>query len=171
VLKFETTPDPISEYPKSMIGSKEHISLALEAAEKSIVLMQNNGSVLPFDKTKIKKVLVVGKLANMENIGDHGSSQVRPAYIVTPLEGLINQYGSSIEFIYDDGADIAGLKKKITKAEAVIYVVGYNYDDEGEYVSRSKVTAGGDRKSLRLHEDESKLLQETGQEIRLFSFI
>jgi beta-glucosidase len=171
VLKFETTPDPISEYPKSMIGSKEHISLALEAAEKSIVLMQNNGSVLPFDKTKIKKVLVVGKLANMENIGDHGSSQVRPAYIVTPLEGLINQYGLSIEFIYDDGADIAGLKKKITKAEAVIYVVGYNYDDEGEYVSRSKVTAGGDRKSLRLHEDESKLLQETGQEIRLFSFI
>jgi beta-glucosidase len=52
--------------------------------------MQNNHSVLPFDKTKIKKVLVAGKLAKTENIGDHGSSQVRPKYIVTPLEGLIS---------------------------------------------------------------------------------
>ena len=43
VLKFETAPDPVSEYPKSLIGCKEHISLALEAAEKSMVLMQNNG--------------------------------------------------------------------------------------------------------------------------------
>jgi beta-glucosidase len=48
---------------------------ALEAAEKSIVLMQNNHVILPFDNTKIKKVLVVGKLAKTENIGDHGSSQ------------------------------------------------------------------------------------------------
>ena len=162
VLKFETTPDPISEYPKSIIGSKEHISLALEAAEKSMVLMQNNKAVLPFDKTKIKKVLVVGKLADAENTGDHGSSRVRPAYIVTPLEGLIKQYGSNIEFIYNDGAEITRLKEEIAKADAVIYVVGYNHDDEGEYVSRRKATAGGDRKILRLHENESKLLQETG---------
>jgi beta-glucosidase len=87
VLKFETAPDPASEYPKSLIGCKEHISLALEAAEKSMVLMQNKGSVLPFDKTKIKKVLVAGKLANLENIGDHGSSRVRPAYVVTRWRG------------------------------------------------------------------------------------
>jgi len=31
---------------------------ALEAAEKSIVLMQKKYDILPFDKTKIKKVLV-----------------------------------------------------------------------------------------------------------------
>ena len=162
VLKFETTPDPVSEYPKSIIGGREHISLALEAAEKSMVLMQNNQSVLPFDKTKIKKVLVVGKLANAENIGDHGSSRVRPAYIVTPLEGFISRYGSTIEFIYDDGTDITRIKDNITKADAVIFVVGYNHNDEGEYAMKSKKTPGGDRKSLRLHEDESKLLQETG---------
>jgi beta-glucosidase len=105
---------------------------------------------------------VTGKLANQENIGDHGSSRVRPAYVVTPLEGLNNQYGSTIEFIYDDGSDITRIKDNITKADAVIYIVGYNHDDEGEYVARNKATAGGDRKSLRLHEDESRLIQETG---------
>lgn len=162
VLKFETTPDPIPEYPESLIGCREHISMALEAAEKSIVLMQNNESVLPFDKSRIKKVIVAGKFAVNENIGDHGSSRVWPAYVVTPLEGLISQYGSAIEFIYDDGSDLTRLKDSITKADAVVYVVGYDHRDEGEFVSNSKVSAGGDRKSLRLHEDESQLLQETG---------
>jgi beta-glucosidase len=162
VLKFETAPDPVSEYPKSIIGCKEHVDLALEAAEKSIVLMQNNHSVLPFDKTKIKKILVVGKLAKTENIGDHGSSQVRPEYVVTPFEGLISNYSSAIEFTYDSGEEISLLKKKIAEANAVIYVVGYNYNDEGEFITNSKGSPGGDRKSIRLHEDESRLLQETG---------
>ncbi len=162
VLKFETAPDPVSEYPKSLIGSQKHIDLALEAAEKAIVLMQNNNAVLPFDKTKIKKVLVVGKLADIENIGDHGSSQVRPEYIVTPFEGLVNNYGSSIEFTLDNGAELSSLTKKIKEADAVIYIVGYNHNDEGEYITNAEVSPGGDRKSIRLHDDESKLLQETG---------
>lgn len=54
------------------------------------------------------------------------------------------------------------MKKKITKADAVVFVVGYNHSDEGEHVANSKKSPGGDRKSIRLHVDESKLLQETG---------
>lgn len=162
VLKFETAPDPLPEYPSSLIGNSDHISLAREAAEKSIVLMQNKGSVLPFDKEKIKTVVVAGKLGNNENIGDHGSSRVYPAYVVTPLEGLINEYGSSVNFIYESGEDTEALKVSVKKADAVIFVVGYDHDDEGEYVMQSKVEIGGDRKSLRLHENESRMLQEAG---------
>ncbi len=162
VLKFETAPDPLPEYPSSLVGSREHISLALEAAEESIVLMQNNGSVLPFDKTKTKTVVVAGRLGNNENIGDHGSSRVYPAYVVTPLEGLVNEYGSSVNFIYEDGEDTEALKESVKKADAVIFVVGYDHDDEGEYVMQGKVEIGGDRKSLRLHENESLMLQEAG---------
>jgi beta-glucosidase len=153
VLKFETAPDPISEYPRSLIMCKEHISLALEAAEKAIVLLKNNGPVLPLDKTKIKTVLVIGKLAETENTGDHGSSRVKPAYVTTPLEGLISRYGTSINFIYESGEDIPKVKEISKTADAVIFLVGYNYSDEGE---------GKDRISLRLHENESKLLQEIG---------
>lgn len=162
VLKFETAPDPLPEYPSSLIGNNDHISLAREAAEKSIVLMQNKGSVLPFNKEKVKTVVVAGMLGNNENIGDHGSSRVYPAYVVTPLEGLINEYGSSINFIYDNGEDAEALKESVKKADAVIFVVGYDHDDEGEYVMQSKVEIGGDRKSLRLHENESRMLQEAG---------
>lgn len=153
VLKFETYPDPLPEYPPSLIGSKDHIDLALEAAEKSIVMLKNEGSVLPFDKTLVKNVVVTGALADFENIGDHGSSRVRPAYVVSPMEGLTNLYGSSVSFNYENGKDNDGLKDKIEKADAVIFIVGYNHEDEGE---------GTDRISLRLHPDESRLLQEYG---------
>jgi len=162
VMKFETAPDPLADYPVSMIGSKDHIALALEAAEKSMVLMQNNTSVLPFDKSTVKHVLVVGELAAIENIGDHGSSQVRPEYIITPLQGLHNQYGDLINFTHDTGEDIAKTKQMAEEVDAVIFVVGYDHDDEGEFIEMGGNTVGGDRKSIRLHENESKLLQELG---------
>lgn len=161
VLKYEMAPDPLPDYPESLIGSGEHIALALEAAERSIVLMQNNNKVLPFDRKETKRVLVAGKLAVSQNIGDHGSSRVRPAYIITPLDGLKKLYGSEVEFIHDSGENTDSLKEKIRKADAVVYVVGYNHDDEGEYATKSKYTTGGDRKSLRLHESESRMIRET----------
>jgi beta-glucosidase len=144
VLQFETAPDPLPEYPEALIGSRDHIALAREAAEKSIVLLKNEGSILPFNRNEMKNVIVAGALANFENIGDHGSSRVYPEYVVTPMEGLINQYGSSVSFNYESGQDTAGLKEKIKNADAVIFVVGYNNKDEGE---------DHDRKSLRLHPD------------------
>lgn len=161
VLKYEMAPDPLPDYPESLIGSGEHIALALEAAERSIVLMQNNNKVLPFDRKETKRVLVAGKLAVSQNIGDHGSSRVRPAYIITPLDGLKKLYGSEVEFFHDSGENTDSLKEKIRKADAVVYVVGYNHDDEGEYATKSKYTTGGDRKSLRLHESESRMIRET----------
>ena len=163
VLKFESRPDPLPAYPESLIGSQEHIDLALKAAEKSMVLMQNKQNVLPFDRSETKQILVLGELAVKENIGDHGSSRVYPAYVVTPLEGLENLYGSSVEFTYQKGDSIEKAKELAREADAVIFVVGYNHDDEGEYVGMGKHPVGGDRESLRLHTQESQLIQQVGQ--------
>jgi beta-glucosidase len=162
ILKFETTPDPEPEYPKRMIGSSAHIALALEAAEKSMVLMQNEKEVLPFDKAKLKNVLVVGKLAVTENIGDHGSSQVHPAYIITPLQGLKNLYGENITFTHHSGGHTEALKTLAQEADAVIFVAGYNHDDEGEFIGMGGKEVGGDRISLRLDDEDRKLIQEIG---------
>jgi beta-glucosidase len=162
VLKFETAPDPISAYPEYLIGNADHISLALEAAEKSMVLMQNTLSVLPLDPSSIKNVLVVGELAITENIGDHGSSQVRPAYVVTPLQGLQKLHGKNVTFTHDLGEDIEKVKEMAREADAVIFVVGYNHDDEGEFIEGPGFIIGGDRNNIRLHDHESILLQEVG---------
>jgi beta-glucosidase len=164
VLKFETAPDPQSEYPAELIGSKDHIALALEAAEKSMVLMQNHRGVLPLDPEEVREVLVVGRLAVTENTGDHGSSRVIPEYVVTPMQGLQAQYGGQVTFTHDPGEDMEKSREMARRADAVIFVVGYDHGDEGEFIGMGKEEVGGDRISIRLHENESRLLQELGPE-------
>lgn len=162
------------EYGKDLIGSKEHISLALEAAEKSLTLMKNEDSVLPFSKVDTKRIAVIGKLGDKENIGDHGSSRVYPEYVVTPLEGIKRLVPNS-EVVFEDGSDLEKAKEAAKAADAVIFVVGFNHDDEGEFIDNNQddndVTAiggnfdavGGDRKeSLGLHDDEIELIQNVG---------
>jgi beta-glucosidase len=80
------SPDP-EAYPESAVACDAHVALAREVAEKSIVLLANEG-VLPWDPETLRRVLVVGPLAAEPNLGDHGSSRVYPPHVVTPLDGL-----------------------------------------------------------------------------------
>lgn len=154
------------EYDESVIGCAEHIAVAKRAAEESITLLKNE-DVLPLKREEIKKVALIGKLADKANIGDQGSSWVRPPYTVTALEGM-KKLNPDSEVIFDDGSDLERTKKAAADADAVIFVVGYDHADEGEFVSEDEAenyagARGGDRKeSLGLHEDEIRLLQEVG---------
>lgn len=154
------------EYDASVQSCPEHIAVAKETAEKGITLIKNE-NVLPLRRKEVKKLAVIGKLADTAIIGDHGSSRVYPPYVVTPLEGL-KKADESCQVTYNDGSDIPAAKELAAEADAVIFVVGYNFDDEGEFVSESEEdnytgSAGGDRKkSLGLHEDEINLIQEAG---------
>lgn len=154
-------------YDKSVLGCKEHIEVALEAARKGITLIQNKDNTLPFNKNKVNNVVVLGDLANKEVIGDYGSSRVFSKNIVTPLQGITN-IAQNAEIIYYDGEDLEHAKKLSSNADAVVFVVGYNHDDEGEYISEDESDGyteaiGGDRvNSLGLHENEIRLLKEVG---------
>ena len=163
------------EYSRYLIGCKEHIALALEAAEKSMTLLKNDQNVLPFSKEKTKRIAVIGKLGNQENIGDHGSSRVFPKYVVTPLEG-IKRIAANSEVMFCDGQDLLKAKELAKTADAVVFVVGYNHDDEGEFIGNvddtntsqiigegHRFAVGGDRKgSLGLKRDEIELIKEVG---------
>ena len=61
--------------------------------------------MLPFDKAKTKKIVVLGELGDTENIGDHGSSKVHPYYTITPFRGLMKAMPCA-EVLYNDGKDI-----------------------------------------------------------------
>ena len=157
----------VSPTEETVLGCKEHVALALQSAREGITLIKNENHVLPLNKKETKKVVVLGKLGEKEVIGDHGSSQVHPAYIVTPLQGIAN-ISPKTDVIYYNGENIEHAKKLAKEADAVIFVVGYDHDDEGEYISEDlndsyTGSIGGDRvKSLGLHEDEIKLIQEVG---------
>ncbi len=163
ILAFD---DHHKEYDSSVIGCDAHIALAKKAAEEAITLIKNE-NVLPFCREKIRKLAVIGKLGDQGNIGDHGSSWVRPKYVVSPLEG-IKKLHPGCEVVFSDGSDVEQAKKMAADADAVVFVVGYNHDDEGEFISSDETSnytgaIGGDRKkSLGLHEDEVALLKAAG---------
>ncbi len=117
LLVFENTPDPI-RYPESLVACAEHTQLAREAAEKSMVLIKNEGGVLPFDKN-VKRVLVLGRLAAQENTGDHGSSNVTPPYVITPLEGLKRYFGPGVEILHRDEAQSAEARQLAQESTAL----------------------------------------------------
>lgn len=132
-LVFENSPDPI-EYTTDLVAHPDHIALAQEVAEKSMVLIKNEGKILPFEK-QVKRVLMLGKLAAEENTGDHGSSRIFAPYVITPLEGVKSYFGDEVEVIHLDESTIEKAKLLAPQVDCVIIVAGNDYKDEGEAIS------------------------------------
>jgi len=151
------TPDFFKGFDKSKVGGKEHAELAREAAQKGIVLLKNEKNALPLDKSKLKTIAVLGKLASKPNIGDHGSSDVSPPYVITPLQGLKNKAGAQVKVVYESGANLESAKRIAKSADAVIIVAGMTAADEGE-----GGYGFGDRLNLNLHSEDEKLIKAIG---------
>jgi beta-glucosidase len=75
---------PYSSITKDKLDSKENRDLALEVAQKSIVLLKNNG-ILPLKKGKIKSIAVIGPTAAEAQLGIYSGF---PNVQVSPLEGI-----------------------------------------------------------------------------------
>ena len=92
---------------------------------------------------------------------------MRPPYVVTPREGL-EKANPDCEVLFHDGVDVESAKKLAASVDAVIFVVGYDHDDEGEFISENEAenytgSMGGDRKSgLGLHKEDIELVKQAG---------
>ena len=159
VLYYETRKDP-QEYNEDLLACPAHIQVARRAAEESMVLLKNENQVLPFDKEKTGKILVLGVLGDTENIGDHGSSKVHPYYTITPFKGLMKKMPTA-QVLYNDGTDIEKARALAKDADAVVIIAGYIHSDEGEFLAdRSDIAEmGGDRVSMRLHQRDIDLIK------------
>jgi beta-glucosidase len=115
----------------SAIVSPAHAALARRAAVQSMVLLRNERQLLPVQQAGVQTIAVLGRLAAMANLGDGGSSDVHPPYVVTPLEGICTYFPDAKVLHSDDDASIA------QGADLTIVVVGYTKADEGEYVDQA----------------------------------
>ncbi|MGE5861514.1 MAG: glycoside hydrolase family 3 C-terminal domain-containing protein, partial [Ignavibacteria bacterium] len=102
---------PYSSIPKEKLDSKENRDLALEAAQKSIVLLKNEG-ILPLQKDAIKSIAVMGPNASRAQLGIYSGS---PNIQVSPLEGIKEKAAAlDIKVEYIMGSDLgAGLLRPI----------------------------------------------------------
>ncbi|KFV75028.1 Beta-xylosidase/alpha-L-arabinofuranosidase 2, partial [Dryobates pubescens] len=83
--------NPYSDLDLSVVQSPEHLSLSLEAAVKSFVLLKNTQGTLPLRAQDLlgKRLVVVGPFADNPRVlfGDYAPVP-EPQYIYTPRRGL-----------------------------------------------------------------------------------
>ncbi len=94
-----------AQIPYSVNDSPEHRELALEAARKSIVLLKNEGGLLPLDRN-MKTIAVIGPNADSVEmlLGNYNGQPSQP---VTPLAGIRQKVSADTQVLYARGSDLA----------------------------------------------------------------
>lgn len=119
------------------VAGPAHRALAREVAGRSVVLLRNEpvagAPVLPLDAAGLRRVAVLGRLADLPNTGDHGSSDVRAPEVVTTLAGLRAALpDADVDHVVEADPDAAA--RRAAGADVAVVVVGYTAEDEGEFV-------------------------------------
>jgi beta-glucosidase len=180
--------DPYADpdYAEKVTNSPEHQKLALTAAQEAIILLKNQNSLLPLDRSKYKRIAVIGPNAGEVHLGGYSDN---PGHGVSVLQGIKNKVGSGGEVLFAEGCRITETPpdwnadkvvlgdpalnakriqeavKVARKADVVLLVLG-----ENEQTSREAwaTTHLGDRDSLNLlgHQDDlAKAIAETGKPV------
>ena len=76
---------------------------ALEAARAGMVLLKNDGNLLPLDKGRVKSIAIIGPDAYPTPTGGGGSAEVQPFVAVSDLEGLTGYAGGGTQVFYHRG--------------------------------------------------------------------
>ena len=174
-------PPKKSKYGKlghSIINCKKHQKLALEAAEKSIVLLKNDNNILPLDDSAKRITLVGPSAANpLTLFGNYYG--ISPKF-VTFLEGLgakvRDKYAINIEYRqgclqynYTQAGPGGGFFTGAT-TDLIIAVMGLDGSIEGEESDSIASDSNGDRDTIELPPwqlDYLKVLKASGKPIIL----
>ena len=152
---------------KKILNSDANRATAREVAEKSIVLLKNEGQALPLSKD-LKTVAVIGPLGK-SNSDMKGFWSVKwdNDNLVSLYEGLQNKVGKSTRLLYAQGCGIldssrAGFAEAVEtakQADVVVMAVGETFDMSGEGKSRASIHLPG------VQEDLIKAIKATGKPV------
>ncbi|MDP6374530.1 MAG: glycoside hydrolase family 3 C-terminal domain-containing protein [Pseudomonadales bacterium] len=170
-LAWQLREDSVAGIPRptpAVVECNAHVALAREAAEKSIVLLENRDDTLPLRRTGMQ-IAVTGKLADTINLGDRGSSMVTPTETVTAWQGIRLAAGGANVTLLDEGVEA----QNYADYDVVLIVAGLTYREEGEFIptaqqdaERGELARGGDREDLRLPRDQAEFIRQVAADAR-----
>ena len=169
------------DYALKTTESAEHQKLAERAAEEAIVLLKNDGNLLPLNTAKYKTIAVIGPNAADVHLGGYSRE---PGHKISVLDGIRARVGSDAKVIYAEGGkitdgkpgwegwyqndvkladpqqqreDVHAAVEVAKKADLVILVVGENETTNREAWAENHL---GDRDSLDLLGAQDELIKE-----------
>jgi beta-glucosidase len=163
-----------AQIPFNSLDQPSHRDLAREVARESIVLLRNQGGVLPLRKD-LHTLAVIGPNADQPGVllGNYNGS---PSDTISPLRGIRAAVAKRTRVVYAEGTYLANgvpgrdtlpsatleaeALKAARRADAVVLVLGLTNQLEGEEM-RVQVDGfrGGDRTSLDLPASQERLLE------------
>ena len=139
---------PYRKISPAVIDSPEHRQAALRVAQEAIVLLKNEGSLLPLDRSHIKTVAVIGPMAAQVTRGAQYTGL--SSKFASNLDAIRQKLGSSVQVTYARGSGVlesdnpeASLKEAeeaARKADVAILFVGNNDRVERETLDRNTLT-------------------------------
>jgi len=157
--------DPARE--KNVLNKKEHVQAARDVAERSIVLLKNEGHLLPLSG-QLRSIALIGPLVqSKKDMKGFWSLDIGPLNDVVSLyEGMQQQAGNTT-LLYAKGCDItdtsrAGFAEALSKARAadvIVMAMGERADMTGEAKSKSDIHLPG------VQEELIKAIQATGKPV------
>ncbi|MDC8100106.1 beta-glucosidase BglX [Chryseobacterium rhizosphaerae] len=156
---------------KEQTDNRENRKFGREFGSKSIVLLKNQGNILPLSKT-VKTVALIGPFAK-ETVANHGFWSIAfkddNQRIVSQFDGIKNQLDKNSTLMYAKGCNVDDQDKSqfseavetAKKADVVIMTLGEGHAMSGEAKSRSNIGFTG------VQEDLLKEIAKTGKPIIL----
>ena len=126
-------------------NTSEHQYLARTIAEEGMVLLKNQGNLLPLSLNEIESIALVGRNLKKKfgRLLYGGSSAVKPPYEITPFEGVKEKLKGKVKIVSD-----------VSKADAAIVFAGLNHN-------RGEDSEFGDKTTLELSKEQVELIAST----------
>ncbi len=96
---------PFSKISPEVVNCAAHRAIALETARQSIVLLQNRDHLLPLDRSQLKRIAVLGPLADQVVLNNYNG---KPPVMVTALQGIKDRLTPATEVLHAVGATVGG---------------------------------------------------------------
>ena len=105
ILRVRLAVEPVPEDKANveMTAKPEQASIAYSVAIHSIVLLKNEGDLLPIDLDNVKTIAVIGDNADKIMATGGVGAGVKALYEVTPLAGLRDRIGDKAKIVYAQG--------------------------------------------------------------------
>lgn len=116
-LEMRTNMSPLHSFGRFVC--EEHSAAARKIGDEGIVLLKNEGNLLPVRTENVHKILVVGENAvKMMTVGG-GSSSLKVKYEVSPLDGIKAALAGKAEVVYERGyvGDVGGSYNGVTSGQ------------------------------------------------------
>ena len=159
--------EPAASDPYSRIGTEaqangsvddpwlwpKNKALARKVTDESIVLLKNEGGLLPLKAASLKSIAVIGPLADKVALDWYSGT---PPFTVTPLAGIRARVDRNVTVTTSDGTDSAAAAELARKADVAVVVIGNHPTCDAGWAKCPLPSDGKeaiDRKTLTLEQE------------------